>query len=195
MPNDWFFDIYEDTPDEEAANLMEHSTLTLDLSSDDETGFKGTDHQDRGKENVAPEDDVPSANSRSRTQLTNSRGDQSLLRRKLVKPDDMDDGQRSPLSDLDTEDFFADGLTKESCIVISPTPENNAANVIVEQPEEQDVAAESSVCDNANSTADDETVELEKDRVADLPVFKLNATGPAEAEILIWEDDATVACA
>lgn len=191
MPNDWFFDIYEDTPDEEAANLMEHSTLILDLSSDDETSSKQTERHDRGKENVAPEDDALPVNSRSRTQTTTSRANQSLLRRKLVKPDDMDDGQRSPLSDLDTEDFFADGLTKESCIVIPPTPENNSASVIVEQPEEQDHV----VCAKVESETDEETLELEKDQVADLPVFKLHAAGPAESEILIWEDDATSASA
>lgn len=50
------FKIYEDTAEEEAATVMEHSTLTLDLSSDDESAVNVK--SDRGKENTPPEDYV-----------------------------------------------------------------------------------------------------------------------------------------
>lgn len=61
----WDFKIYEDTPEEEAATFMEQSTLTLDLSSDDEsTALKNAD---RGKENTPPEDYVAPV-TRSRLQ-------------------------------------------------------------------------------------------------------------------------------
>ena len=105
MPSKWCFDIYEDTPDEEAANLMEHSTLTLDLSSDDEGGRQCKD--DRGKENTPPEGyDAPVASRSSTTSQPaaeqpskKSVKKTELIRRKL-NIDEMDDGQRSPLSDV-----------------------------------------------------------------------------------------------
>lgn len=60
----WFFEIHEDTPEELATNLMEHSTCTLDLSSDEESRVRERD--ERGKENVPPQDDV----SQTRTAVT-----------------------------------------------------------------------------------------------------------------------------
>jgi hypothetical protein len=51
----WFFDIHEDTPEQEAANLMEHSASVLDISSDDDLSTKNR-NEDRGKENVPPPD-------------------------------------------------------------------------------------------------------------------------------------------
>lgn len=102
MPKNWFFEIYEDSPEEEAANLMEHSTLTLDLSSDEEGAKK--DVSERGKENMPPE------------------GYEAPVLREVVRAkkvvEEMDDGERSPLSDLETEPFFAEGLDKASHVVV-----------------------------------------------------------------------------
>ncbi|MBE7182107.1 MAG: hypothetical protein INR71_13050, partial [Terriglobus roseus] len=58
MPKGWFFDIHEDTPEQEAANLMEHSAATLDISSDDDDAARHRRGEDRerGKENVPPPD-------------------------------------------------------------------------------------------------------------------------------------------
>lgn len=106
MPKGWFFDIYEDTPEEEAANLMEHSTLTLDLSSDDEACKKDA-ADERGKENMPPADyDAP---ARMVAPV--------LVRTKIVK-DEMDEGLRTPLSDLETDPFIPEGLDKESVVVV-----------------------------------------------------------------------------
>jgi len=114
MPKDWFFDVYEDTPEEEAATLMEHSTLTLDLSSDDESSRKEKD--DRGKENVPPGDyDVP------------RRVSVEIVRKK-VQGDAMDDGARSPLSDLEAELFGEDDATADAV-------EGEAAVTAVVKPE------------------------------------------------------------
>lgn len=143
MPKGWFFDIYEDTPEEEAANLMEHSTLTLDLSSDDECAKK--EKSDRGKENTPPEGyDAPTASQPAPRQITKT----EIIRKKVVT-DEMDDGQRSPLSSLETDPFFPEGLDKDSHVVVdevqkadvkdlfaAPVPftagEKKASNVVVD---------------------------------------------------------------
>jgi hypothetical protein len=69
IPKNWFFEIHEDTPDEEAANLMEHSASVLDISSDDDSATaRGKDALERGKENIPPPEYTgPSRRSRDAT--------------------------------------------------------------------------------------------------------------------------------
>jgi hypothetical protein len=125
MPSSWEFEIYEDTPEEEAANLMEHSTQTLDLSFDDETAKAQRDC--RGKENEAPEGyDAPSASRLASTaneptppSPTRTKKNE-FIRRKITE---MDDGERSPLSDLETDEFIPQGLEKDSQVIIDASPE------------------------------------------------------------------------
>lgn len=182
MPRNWFFEIYQDTPEEESATLMEHSTLTLDLSSDDETSK--LNREDKGKENVAPPDyEAPSVSSRPTTSpartSTVSMGKQP--RRKVVKADDMEDGERSPLSDLETEDFLPAGVSKDDFIVIPPSPakkEYSSVATSCEAPEE-------------NLFATDKAAISLDQGVVDEPVVA--GEGHVEGEILIWEDDAKVA--
>jgi hypothetical protein len=125
MPASWGFEIYEDTPEEEASNLMEHSTQSLDLSFDDETAKAERD--DRGKENEAPEGyDAPTASRQvvstnepalpapTRVKKT------EIVRRKITE---MDDGERSPLSDLDTDEFVPEGLTNDAHVIVDASPE------------------------------------------------------------------------
>ena len=119
MPKSWFFEIYEDTPEEESANLMEHSTLTLDLSSDDEGSVK----DDRGKENCPPEGyDGP---SRVAVKV-------EVVRKKVVT-EEMDDGGRSPLSDLETEGFFSEGLDESSFVIVDGVVEEVDVKVDVKE--------------------------------------------------------------
>ncbi|KAK6004706.1 hypothetical protein QM012_008568 [Aureobasidium pullulans] len=115
MPSSWFFAIHEDTAEEEAENLMEHSTLTLDLSSDDESATKA--NEDRGKENVAPADYDP---------VTSSASSPRPSRRALKSAADMetDEASRAPLGSLDTIEFIPEGLTKDSVVVINELPES-----------------------------------------------------------------------
>ncbi|KAK6436122.1 hypothetical protein LTR95_007684 [Oleoguttula sp. CCFEE 5521] len=130
--SDLFFEIYEDTPEEEAAILMEHSTLTLDLSSDDEA--KQAARSDRGKENTPPDGyDAPTASRASvaivaetllpaptRVKKTD------IVRRKIAE---MDDGERTPLSDLETEPFIPEGLEKDSHVVVDAVVEKTKLKV------------------------------------------------------------------
>ncbi|KAH8656510.1 hypothetical protein BGZ60DRAFT_417144 [Tricladium varicosporioides] len=120
----WFFDIHEDTAEELATNLMEHSTCTLDISSDEESAQRMRD--ERGKENVPPPDDI----SQTRTLLTSSSADMaesSMLdikarikarRSRREIEEGAIDVDRSPLGDLAAEDFYAEGCDGESVFLI-----------------------------------------------------------------------------
>lgn len=188
MPRNWFFDIYEDTPEEEAGNLMEHSTLTLDLSSDEESGLKAKD--DRGKENTPPEGyDAPTA---SRATVTTAAAPVTgptrvkkvdIIRKKVVV-DDMDDGQRSPLSDLETEYFIPEGLDKDSHVVVDATPEKQSATATTLDMSNLfaaplPFAAGSGKKARATSTPS-------KRGLFDLPV--VSADGDVKGDIIVWED-------
>lgn len=120
----WNFEIYEDTEEELATNLMEHSTCTLDISSDEESAARERDM--RGKENVPPPDDV----SQTRTQLSNpvaqTEAEMGALKaRARATRRKRDEGaieiDRCPLGDLAAEDFYAEGCDGESVFVISET--------------------------------------------------------------------------
>lgn len=182
MPKNWFFDIYEETPEEQSTTLMEHSTLTLDLSSDEESSKRAED--DRGKENTPPEDyDAPTA-SRPAAESTAAAPKQvkkiDIIRRKIILPDDMDDGERSPLSDLETDPFIPEGLDKESHVVIDPTPEKLTSTKL-------DIT-------NLFATAVPFTVGIDKKSnvrtpsksIADIPV--VDAEGEVKGDIIVWED-------
>ncbi|KAI7640721.1 hypothetical protein KC322_g20504, partial [Hortaea werneckii] len=127
MPKSWLFEIHEDTPEEEASNLMEHSTLTLDLSSDDESNRRERD--DRGKENVAPEGYDASTASRPAAEpaiAPRAVKKTAMVRQKKVT-DEMDNGERSPLSDLETDPFIPEGLSTDACIIVDAAPKREEA--------------------------------------------------------------------
>jgi hypothetical protein len=61
-PKTWFFAIHEDSPDQEATNLLYHGASVLDISSDDDgASARAKDAAERGKENIPPPDAVSSA--------------------------------------------------------------------------------------------------------------------------------------
>ena len=109
----WHFDIHEDTPDEEMANLMEHSTCTLDIS-DDEAGSPLKGDKDN-KENIPPVDG-PAAVLDIVTQVTATRRDM------------MTDEPRKPLGDLVTQDFYAADCDATSVILIPAEDADDNAN-------------------------------------------------------------------
>ena len=118
----WFFDIHEDTPEEEATNLMEHSTCTLDISSDEESAARMKD--ERGKENVPPPDDI----SQTRT-LANevaaaesSMSDMKARARAHRRRKEIDNGaidvDRCPLGEMPAEEFYAEGCDGGSVFLV-----------------------------------------------------------------------------
>jgi hypothetical protein len=174
MPASWDFEIYEDTPEEEASNLMEHSTQSLDLSFDDETAKAERD--DRGKENEAPEGyDAPTASRQvvstnepalpapTRVKKT------EIVRRKITE---MDDGERSPLSDLDTDEFVPEGLTKDAHVIVDASPEKVKL----------DVKSMFAVPPPASAPA---VTRNEGSRASKLSI---SSTISEQADVIVWED-------
>ena len=103
----WHFAIHVDTPDDEMANLMEHSTCTLDISDDESRIATKGDRDD--KENVPPAGYHNAANI-------------PVTRRDL-----MTDEARAPLGDLNTKDFYAEGCDANSVIIV-PAEESEHAD-------------------------------------------------------------------
>lgn len=108
----WHFDIHEDTPEDEMANLMEHSTCTLDISDDESASHKGDKDN---KENIPPVDG-PAAIGYSSTQITSTRRDM------------MTDEPRTPLGDLDAQDFYEEGCNASSVIIVLADDVADCAN-------------------------------------------------------------------
>jgi hypothetical protein len=132
MPKSWFFDIYEDTPQEEAANLMEHSASCLDISSDDDSeSRRQKDDEERGKENIPPPDwvspNLRRAHSAPAAVAAVHKGIHSSKKRgeavaKAKDGDAMSD-DRVALGALDAENFYPDGLDGTSVEVVDAVPE------------------------------------------------------------------------
>ncbi|SMR57058.1 unnamed protein product [Zymoseptoria tritici ST99CH_1E4] len=162
MPKNWFFEIYEDTPDELAANLMEHSASTLDLSSDDEGGKREEDG--RGKENTPPEGYDGPGMVREVAATGERRTRKVEIVRQKVDVGEMDDGERSPLSALETEAFIPDGLDKESHVVVEEGVD------VVERKE----------------VVEENKVEEQKDVKS---LKKAKRALEEESEVLVWQDD------
>ena len=125
MPNSWFFEIHEDTPEQEAANLMEHSASVLDISSDDDLNTKRrTEELERGKENIPPPDFRP-AQSSARPQAGGDSMEATepssehvkLPRLRNIAQDAMDE-DRSPLKDLPAAEFYGEGLDANSYVTV-----------------------------------------------------------------------------
>jgi hypothetical protein len=124
MPSNWFFDIHEDTPEEEATNLMEHSACVLDISSDDDSTSKlAAQMRQKGKENVPPPDFVASlaASSASVPQdpVENVVGAKFRREKLAPGPDSMvEDVVRSPLGEIDAKEFYPKGVDENDIVHI-----------------------------------------------------------------------------
>ena len=106
MKAGWFFDIHEDTPEQEMTNLLQHSTYVLDISSDEETEQKARRETEDGrdKENVPPVDDVSQTSTR---------------RARALAADDMIvEKERVALGEMNTADFYAHGCDESTVVVI-----------------------------------------------------------------------------
>lgn len=122
----WFFDIHEDTPEQEMTNMLQHSTCTLDISSDEESSqkMKRESAEGRDKENVPPLDDA----SQTSTVRNTSR----------VHPDDMMvEETRGPLAEMNAADYYAEGLDDTSVFII-PGEEEEEVEGEEEQPPAQE---------------------------------------------------------
>lgn len=124
MPKSWFFEIHEDTPEQEAANLMEHSASVLDISSDDDAETKAKNEElSKGKENVPPPDfallqpRAASANAIDDGEETEIEEPVKRPRLRKITHDAMDEDRR-PLGDLPPSEFYADGCDASSYVTV-----------------------------------------------------------------------------
>ncbi|KAJ8108354.1 hypothetical protein OPT61_g8236 [Boeremia exigua] len=123
MPKGWFFEIHEDTPEQEAANLMEHSASVLDISSGDDAETKARlEELSRGKENVPPPDFALTQPRSASTPIDD--GEETEIeepakrpRTRKPAPDAMDQ-DRTPLADLPPNDFYAHGCDASSYVTV-----------------------------------------------------------------------------
>jgi hypothetical protein len=125
MPKSWFFEIHEDTVEEEAANLMEHSASILDISSDDDSETKARKLEaEIGKENVPPPDwSGPTSTARRNAAPAVHKGVHSKVKaaqkEENAKQGDLITDDRVALADMPREDFFPEGLDEKSVEVVA----------------------------------------------------------------------------
>jgi len=122
MNSSWFFDIHEDTPEQEMTNLLNHSTCTLDISSDEESEQRMRRECDEGrdKENVPPPDDVSQTSS-------------AIRGARACDFDDMViDKPRGPLAEMNVADYFGEGCDYDSVILVHDDDEDEAETVVDE---------------------------------------------------------------
>ncbi|KAL7941788.1 hypothetical protein V8C42DRAFT_333716 [Trichoderma barbatum] len=110
----WFFDIHEDTPEQEMTNLLQHSTCTLDISSDEESEqrAKRDGAEGRDKENIPPADDVSQTSAQ---RASSPKGDEMIVEK-----------QRVALGEMNAADFYAEGCDEASVILIHEDDEPEA---------------------------------------------------------------------
>lgn len=119
MPKGWFFEIHEDTPEQEAANLMEHSASVLDISSDDDYATKQKNEDlERGKENIPPPDFLASQ-PRMHVAAGEEQVEETVKRPRLRQfvQDAMDEDRR-PLGDLAPADFYGEGCDASTYVTV-----------------------------------------------------------------------------
>ena len=104
----WFFDIHEDTPEQEMTNLLQHGTCVLDISSDEESAQRAKREGRDDKENVPPMDDISQTSARAQGRLRNSAGADDMVVEK----------ERVALGEMSAADFYAEGCDETSVILV-----------------------------------------------------------------------------
>ncbi|KAG9202534.1 hypothetical protein G6514_004272 [Epicoccum nigrum] len=130
MPNSWFFEIYEDTPEQEAANMMQHSASVLDISSEDDAATKAfNDELEKGKENIPPPD-FALAQPQTTSSASIDDGEETEIEPDISEPikrgrrlrtkiaQDAMDEDRTPLGDLPPSNFYAKGCDAGSYVTV-----------------------------------------------------------------------------
>ncbi|KAI0884304.1 uncharacterized protein GGS22DRAFT_165323 [Annulohypoxylon maeteangense] len=113
MKSSWFFDIHEDTPEQEMTNLLQHSTCVLDISSDEENESRRQRERAEGKENVPPMDDV-SQTSRPRAV------------RQMSEDEMVFEKERNPLGEMNVRDYYSEGCDENSIIIVPGDDEEDS---------------------------------------------------------------------
>ena len=179
-PKGWIFDIHEDGEDELENVLFEHDANRLDISDDsgDEGNHRSKDM--RGKENIPPMENtivgiVPVTTIRP-----------------VSRKDMMTDEPRTPLGDLDTKEFYAEGCDESSVIITPPQlldDKPNATYNIINHVTSSDAVDTHPESHNewVDSLRRSESVKHSRAGSALAILSELDSHN--EAEIEIWESD------
>lgn len=146
----WFFDIHEDTAEQEMTNMLQHGTCVLDISSDEESEQKATRERAEGrdKENVPPADDIS----------------QTTARRSARQADESEmvvEKQRMAMGELDVTSFYAEGCDETSVFII---PGDEDAETDIEDVQEEaprrasfEFRSELNLAENVESVAENDS--------------------------------------
>ncbi|KAL6879282.1 hypothetical protein J3F83DRAFT_295877 [Trichoderma novae-zelandiae] len=158
----WFFDIHEDTAEQEMTNLLQHSTCTLDISSDEETEqrAKRDGVEGRDKENIPPVDDVSQTSSQRTVQ---AKADEMVVEK-----------ERAALGEMNAADFYAEGCDETSVILIHEDEE---------QEPQAPLAGVSSIPEELEEPEEPEEDELEIHEDIDALISRSDET-PSKAAVL-----------
>ncbi|KAL5350577.1 hypothetical protein ACLOAV_004146 [Pseudogymnoascus australis] len=138
----WEFAIHEDTQEETLTNLMEHSTYTLDISSDEESATRPRD-EGRGKENVPPVEDEGVAPQPQQVTAQGVEGKTRLGRRRREESEIEVDRQvlgEVPIRDLYAEEAAGEVIVPADDVVeLGPSPLSApefefSSSAVVEEP-------------------------------------------------------------
>ena len=174
MKPSWFFDIHEDTPDQELTNPLQHSTCILDISSDEESAARARD--DRGKENVPPADDVSQTSRRARRATAT---DEMVVEK-----------ERLALKEMNVGEFYAAGCDASSVFVV-PADEEDVKEGEKAEVVEPDIAEKEVSTEVSAETKPVEPVEslLERKEPASAAVLEpMEGTGES---FDLWESGST----
>jgi hypothetical protein len=113
QPKSWFFDIYEESEEQQDYTInewnMTQSATILDIS---DAESKAKNNSDRGKENVDPNEvSAPVTRSMAATAST-------VKAQRVTRKDMMTDEPRTPLGDLDASDYYGEGLDATSVVLV-----------------------------------------------------------------------------
>ncbi|KAI1125983.1 hypothetical protein F5Y10DRAFT_221012 [Nemania abortiva] len=111
----WLFEIYEDTEQEHATNMLEHSALTLDISSDEESENRRRKEREECKENIPPADDISQVSRPRAARLACS--DEMVFEK-----------ERSPLREMNPREYYANGCDENSVVLVDEDDETSVQN-------------------------------------------------------------------
>lgn len=194
-PKAWFFDIFEEPEQVQNDRMNEwtisQSAISLDISDDES---KAKERTDRGKENIDP-NQVSAPITRSMAAAKAASHD--------LRQDIMTDDTRSPLSDLNPTEYYAEGLDATSVVLVqddASVDEKQTESIAADEgtiPAERDLtvqAAEVSEVKTDLSSADIAAVILAAapnwetetliEEIAEDPV-----DNPHQEDLEIWESE------
>lgn len=194
MPKSWFFEIHEDTPEQEATNLMEHSACVLDISSDDDNETRRKNEElERGKENIPPPDhatfrihsnDFASRDGRLGDEAQREPSEPTKHPRLRNIAQDAMDEDRSPLSDLPAAEFYGPGLDASSYATVDVAIENPSSlskEFDFNLPADSKEPNEEKLKDEASPPLEPIGIYADETSTQDLPVDTAAPELPAEA--------------